>query len=288
MSPEASLPARIFAWIVTSAFVAGSAKSSTWHDVEFTSEGASLAGTLYFPDSEAPSAAVVLLHGSARKDSLRMNALANALANDGFAVLTYDKRGLGQSEGVFQDGDNEAAFTLLATDALAAVDAIATTPKLRGVPVGLLGISQGGWIGPMAATRSKRIAFMLLWSGPVCTLSEEVHFSAFSKNIPNFSMHDYSSEVREHMRAAPKRASGFDPIPVLLHVSVSTLWVFGARDNSIPVELSIKRLDGLIKGGKGNFEYRLLPDGGHELNYPDQAILDWMRKQAARHAAALD
>ena len=277
----------ILCLIVISQFSAR-ADASSRQDVEFMSEGVSLRGTLFFPDAKASTTALVLLHGSAKKDSLRMNALARALASDGFAVLTYDKRGVGQSAGVFQRGNHEAELTLLARDAVAAVDVVAKSPKLRGASIGLLGISQGGWVGPIAATRSEQVAFVLLWSGPVCTLSEEVHFSTFAKNIPNFSMHEYSSEVREHMRAVPKLASDFDPIPVLQNASVPMLWVFGARDNSIPVELSIERLDRLIKGGKSNFEYRLLPDGEHELNYLDQATLDWMRKQAARRSGALD
>src|SRR5687767_14244756 len=103
----------IFFCIVTSAYSAV-AESASSQNVEFRSEGVSIEGTLFFPDDAAPRVALVLLHGSARKDSLRMNALARALANDGFAVLTYDKRGVGASKGVFQDGNSEAALTLLA------------------------------------------------------------------------------------------------------------------------------------------------------------------------------
>ena len=272
--------ALVFLCSAAGALVAAAADASTAQDVRFRSEGVQLSGTLFMPEAAAADAALVLVHGSAKKDSLRMNALARALANDGFAVFTYDKRGIGKSQGMFQGGDSEAALTLLAKDAVAAVEVVAKTPRLQSARIGLLGISQGGWVGPIAAAQSRRIVFMLLWSGPVCSLSEELHFSELGKKLTDFSMHEYSHEVRNHMRSVPHRSGDFDPVPILQRVSVPTLWIFGARDRSIPVELSIERLEQLIAGGKSNFQYRLVPDGGHSLSYPDRATLEWMRQRA--------
>lgn len=216
-----------------------------------------------------------------------MTALAQLLANDGFAVLTYDKRGIGKSGGVFQGGDNTAAFTLLGEDAAAGLRAIGGHPRLKGVPAGLIGISQGGWVAPIAASRSPNAAFMVLWSGPVCTLSEELHFSAFAKKIQNFSMYTSAVGIREHMRSVPRRTDDFDPRTVLSNLSLPSLWVFGGRDNSIPVELSISRLERLIKGGHPDFEYRVFPEGGHGLDYPGTApeayhfMIAWIRGSVA-------
>jgi hypothetical protein len=63
------------------------AAAGTTEDVRFTSAGITLAGTLHFPETR-PKAGLVLIHGSARKDSGRMTALAQLLADAGFAVLT--------------------------------------------------------------------------------------------------------------------------------------------------------------------------------------------------------
>lgn len=260
-------------------------------EVVFRNAGAALSGTLHFPEGKTPTAAVVLVHGSAKPDSLRMTALAQLLASEGLAVLTYDKRGIGKSGGVFQDRDDTAAFTLLGEDAAAALRLIGSHPRLKRVPAGLIGISQGGWVAPIAASRSPNTAFMVLWSGPVCTLSEELHFSSFAKKIRNFSMYTSAAEVREHMRSAPSRTDDFDPRTVLSNLSLPSLWVFGGRDNSIPVELSVSRLEGLIKKGRPDFEYRIFPEGGHGLDYPGSApkayhsMIAWIRSAAAKTAS---
>jgi uncharacterized protein len=268
----------------------GEAKSSASEEIVFRSAGVSLSGTVYFPEKDAPTAAVVLVHGSARPDSLRMAALAQLLANDGFAVLTYDKRGIGKSGGAFQNGDSTAAFTILGEDAAAGLRVIGKHPRLKGVPAGLIGISQGGWVAPIAARKSPKTAFMVLWSGPVCTLSEELHFSAFAKKIQNFSMYASAAEMQEHMRSVPHRTGDFDPRTTLSKLSLPSLWVFGGRDNSIPVELSVSRIEGLIKDGHADFEYRVFPEGGHGLDYPGKApeayhfMIAWIRNAAATAA----
>jgi len=67
-------------------------------DVEFTSLGASLCGWLLQPDVElAP--AVVMAHGFSATRSMTIDKLAEAFCSAGFAVLLYDHRGFGASEG---------------------------------------------------------------------------------------------------------------------------------------------------------------------------------------------
>jgi uncharacterized protein len=275
-------------WLLTwIASFANATDSGAIEDVSFTSFGVSLAGTLHFPETR-PKAGLVLIHGSAKKDSERMTALARLLADAGFAVLTYDKRGIGKSAGTFPNTDDKQAFTLLAEDAAAAFRKLQEHPRLHAIPLGMLGISQGGWVGPIAATRVEAAAFMVLWSGPVCTVSEELHFSAFAKKIPDFSMQIEAGRIRKHMESTPRRENDWDPREVLSGLSLPTLWIFGARDNSIPVELSIARLQEMIKGGRRNFEYRVFPEQGHSLDYPTahpdgyEFMLRWMSDKAAR------
>ena len=66
-------------------------------EIVFESEGVTLAGSIY--DPKDAQAAVVLVHGS---DPVpRMTQLAEFLAKNGLLVLTYDKRGVGESGGVY-------------------------------------------------------------------------------------------------------------------------------------------------------------------------------------------
>lgn len=50
----------------------------------------------------------------------------------------------------------------------------------------------------------------------------------------------------------------------LSKLSIPGLWIFGGQDNSIPVDLSVARLEELIAAGKP-FEYRVFPELGHIL-----------------------
>ena len=99
-------------------------------DIIINSEGANLAGTIYRPKNAYAS--VVVVHGSGQE--IRMTKFAELLANNGISVLTYDKRGVGKSGGVYagpEVGTNNVDslnINLLAKDARSALNKI----KKRG------------------------------------------------------------------------------------------------------------------------------------------------------------
>jgi hypothetical protein len=101
-------------------------------DVTFRSDDVNLSGTIVFPEQSEPIASVILVHGSGRAP--RMLWLARLFASEGFAVITYDKRGVGESEGQFQGGPlaaSEANLDLLAQDAAAAASVLTRHPRSR-------------------------------------------------------------------------------------------------------------------------------------------------------------
>jgi uncharacterized protein len=254
-------------------------------DVSFRSaDGTTLYGTLVLPSGAAvPKAAVVLVHGSGKQQ--RMFFQANALASHGLLVFTYDKRGVGRSGGVYagpEVGTNNVTaenLRLLAADAAAAAGEV--TRHLRGmnVPVGLVGFSQGGWIVPLAALENPDVDFMILWSGPVVTVREQLRFQFFTDTREDFWDHHTEAEAREHVRSDPDRYPfvDTDPVDALKRLSIPGLWLFGGRDVNLPTQLSIERLQALIESGKP-FEYRLFPQSGHQLNEQDPlpTAMDWL------------
>ena len=149
-------------------------------EVEFESHGARLAGSIVLPQDSKIRAAVVFIHGSGKQ--ARNLELARQFASEGIAALVYDKRGAGKSGGEYEANQNvsEKNISLLADDAAAALAALARHPALKGIPVGFGGISQAGWIAPIAAERSPDAKFLVLWSGPVCKVSEEDIYSKFT------------------------------------------------------------------------------------------------------------
>ena len=113
----------------------------------FSSIGNTLYGELFAP--EKPQALVVLVYGSGQDSGVVYNYVQHLLTYYGIAAFVYDKRGTGKSNGRFT-----VDFSELADDALAAMAHARKLLNAPGVPVGLMGESQGGWIAPLAAVRA--------------------------------------------------------------------------------------------------------------------------------------
>ncbi len=140
-------------------------------EVTFRNEDAdiSLAGTLTLPDKTGKFPAVVLITGSGPQDRNEelmghkpFLVLADHLTRNGIAVLRYDDRGFGKSTGEF-NGATSADF---ATDVQSAMDYLKTRKEIDPSKIGLIGHSEGGFIAPMVAAKSKDIGYIVLLAGP--------------------------------------------------------------------------------------------------------------------------
>jgi len=130
-------------------------------DVRFANADVRLAGTLISPQKLAKHPAIILVHGSGAEDREYMLPLAHFLVRDGMALLGYDKRGVGKSTGDWR----RASFDDLAGDVVAAFEYLKTRNDIDSTQIGLLGWSQAGWVMPLAAVRTKGIAFLISVSG---------------------------------------------------------------------------------------------------------------------------
>ncbi len=137
-------------------------------DVRFSNRDIQLAGTLIAPSTGSKHPAIVLVHGSGAQSREHMMPFARFLIRHGIAVLGYDKRGVGESTGDW----NTATYEDLAGDVVAAVGYVKTRPDIDPAQIGLLGISQAGWIMPLAAVRTKDVAFLISISGAGVTPAE--------------------------------------------------------------------------------------------------------------------
>jgi uncharacterized protein len=248
-------------------------------EVQFNSNGVELSGSIIFPKDKEIRAAVVFVHGSGKQT--RNLFWAEKFANKGIAALVYDKRGAGKSRGIYESEQSvsEKNITLLADDAVSALAVLSRHPALKGVPLGLTGISQAGWIVPIAAEKSKIAKFMVLWSGPVCKVSEEDIFSKYTADVDRKEVPSYDEALnsRKEKYVWPDfLGNDSDPIDSLEKLQIPGLWIFGANDGSIPVGLSIKRLNSVRKSGH-RYEYVLFSGLGHN-NMPEtfSTATDWI------------
>ncbi len=141
----------------------------TEHDVAFPSGTLTLSGTLLQPPGKGTHPAVVLVHGSGPGTRHQLSVMAAFFAHLGMAVLFYDKRGCGRSGGDWKQVDLEE----LAADALAGVGWLRARAGIDGRRIGLWGISQGGWITPLAGAMDPGVAFVINSSGPGTSLRRQ-------------------------------------------------------------------------------------------------------------------
>ncbi|CAM3010127.1 alpha/beta hydrolase family protein [Flavobacterium frigoris] len=257
-------------------------------DVKFESQGVTLAGSILTP--KKTTAAVVIVHGS--DPVKREMEFAKRLAKEGIAVLTYDKRGVGESGGVYVGpsvGTNNIDTTnlnLLSHDASSAVNTFRTYLKDKKTPIGLVGFSQAGWIIPIAANKNPQIEFMILFSCPTITTLEQLRFQFYTNGNNNFWENHTESDAREHTKNDPDRYQfvATDPKISLNTLSIPGLWLFGEKDIQIPVKLCMEQLNTLKAQGKP-FEYTLFSKLGHNTSSGDitetvDISIQWIKQKA--------
>ena len=232
--------------------------------VHFTCNGAALAGTLTLPTGPGPHPAAVWVHASGEASRLTYKGapLVRALVNAGVAVLSYDKRGVGASQGRCCPGDS-GHFNLLAADADGALHALATRKDIDPDRLGFIGASQAGWVVPLAVVRADRpVRFTALADAPVVSHGQEQLYSHLTgeegghpSGLPNHTV------LRRVRQAGP---SGFQPLPFLQGMTAPGLWLFGGRDLSQPTALDLEVLARLRATGH-DFTTRVFPDADHGL-----------------------
>jgi dienelactone hydrolase len=239
-------------------------------DVTFMSEGVKLAGTIYKPTQT--HASVVIVHGSGQES--RMNNFAELLAKNGISVLTYDKRGVGKSSGIYvgpEVGTNNidsANINLLAKDASAALNKM--KEYSNNSPIGLIGFSQAGWIIPIAAKNNPLVKFMVLFSCPTVTTLEQLRFQFYTNGKTDFWDSHSESNTREHIMNDPDRYQFESTDPK-------------EKDIQIPVKLCIEQINALKAQGKP-FEYTLFPSLGHSTAFandstPIDISIQWIKQK---------
>jgi uncharacterized protein len=171
---------------------------------QFSNGETKLSGTLYLPEGEQKRLpAVVVTHSASSplRTSSLYDHLRTALPAMGMAVFIYDRRGSGQSGTRDAGGD----FSLLADDAIAAVRSLKADPRIDPQRIGTWGLSQGGWISPLAASRSGDLAFVVSVSAPVVTADLQMIFSSTNHLRAN----GYSQADIEQMVAVRKAVDNY-------------------------------------------------------------------------------
>lgn len=165
----------------------------TTREVTFESQGATLAGRLVLPPGDGTVTIVVLIHGSEHTSALDSYSLQRMLPAQGIGAFVYDKRGTGHSGGKYTQD-----YALLADDAAAAVAQVRSLAGARLARIGFQGGSQGGWVAPLAATKTP-VDFVIVCFGlAVNALDEDLQSVELQLEEKGYSR----AEIRDALSVA--------------------------------------------------------------------------------------
>ena len=198
--------------------------------ITIPAEGFNIAGTLTRPSKPlAKNPAVVLLAGSnvTDRDSVVagiaiMSQLAGALADAGYMVLRFDKRGTGQSGG----RGESATISDFANDTRVALRWFANRKDVDAKRIALVGHSEGAAVALVTASRDGRVAAVASISGPASTgvelnLEQQSHALDLAKATPE--ERQQKVELQKAIQAAVLTGTGWDRIP-RQYTSADTPW----------------------------------------------------------------
>lgn len=248
-------------------------------DVTFASrDGTRLAGTITFPDHATTALpAVVLVHGSGpvdRNEQIGPNPifleLSNALSNDGFVVLRYDKRGIGKSGGNARTATRDD----LLDDARAAIAFVRTYHGVDPKRVFVIGHSEGGELAPSLAAGGAPLRGIALMAPPAIPLdqillqqaSHGLTGAAKAKAIADEqkAIDEIKAGTLNPNGGGPwlRSSFGIDPAENIKHVPCPILILQGGKDFQVLVK-DLPRLVDAAKSAHRDVTIRVFPNDDH-------------------------
>jgi len=250
------------------------------------SNGLKLEADLFIPNSGADQKPAVVFTGGSG-DGIYQNyafglvetyILDDFLSRD-FAVLLFNKRGMGASEGNYVKNSIQGRVD----DVYAAAQSIQTHPQIDADNIGLAGHSQGGWVVTQAAADHLDIAFFINLAGPTYTMRENsadnsyhygvcqgmqgevleaylekrsnlVDLSIKIGNLTNFGYYGFDA-----------RNMGYDPWEALQTIQTPGLFVYGENDALVTPSLNIDRLNDIFSNQVPNHLSVVVIDGATHI-----------------------
>lgn len=244
----------------------------------FPSNGASLHYALDLPSGQGPFPAVVMGHGSGQSTKNEAAFFVNLWRPLGYAVLRYDKRGVGRSTGVYRPvstANSPEQIAELAGDMLAGVAFLKTRPEIVGSRIGLMGVSQAGWLMASAAGQSPDVRFFVAAVGSVMPIGRNIFF----ENLRTVPIEEAYERLAEF-----DGPDGWDPYPSLRAASAPGLWLLAEQDRLVPTRVCVEKLAALRSEGH-RYTVRVYAGFGHELGgstafWPD--LQAWLQSEGLR------
>jgi len=154
------------ALIVIPAIHAMTSDKKILHDIKkfvFESSHFKVVGELRIPSGDRKYPLVIMVHGDGPAYRNYFFSLKKCFLRAGYATLMWDKPGFGQSIGKFSRQHLRAERAEILFDA---INRVKSHPRIDSDHIGVWGISQAGYVIPMAVEKTNDISFMIMVGCP--------------------------------------------------------------------------------------------------------------------------
>lgn len=224
--------------------------------IAFENEGQQLIGVLHLPESAANVPGVVMCHGFTGQRAeahFLFTKAARAFAKAGMAVLRFDFRGSGDSEGLFE----EMTINGEVSDAIQAVNVLASRAEVDSSRIGIVGLSLGGCVAACATARSQSIHATVLWA--------PVHDPKALGDRRSAPDNTYPWEFTGGFKigeAFIRELPDIDPVRELATAAGPVLILHGSADQTLPVDGSMAYVTAIEAAG-GRVERHVIDGADH-------------------------
>lgn len=255
-------------------------------NVTFDNGRFTLHGELIIPDTAQNAPVLIFLVGSGANSSHRTlykefveENLEQLFLEEGFALLYFDKRGVGKSEGAWQRTD----LYERASDAKAAIDFLKTQGRIDTNRIGIVGHSQGGWVAQIMADRYKdEFKVMASLAAPTFDMQLKLTNEYYSDNlcagVPENEAFDKAGKkaisdinwvswfpVKKEWRQL-RELRFFDPAPHLLEIDMPAFFAFAENDADVYPGWAIGVLNETFQHSvPEHFSLQIIPEANHDL-----------------------
>jgi len=225
-----------------------------------TSKGYVLAGTLTLPSGPvAPHPTVIMITGSSPQDRDHMQTkrkpvsyykpfrqIADAISRRGIAVLRMDDQGVGCSEG---GPLKNVTIQERADDDRSGIEYLRSRKEIDKKRIGIVGLSEGGNIGPMIAASDPSIRSLVVMAGSATNGFEILEYQRRLKifersDLTNAEKEQELAKSIEGLNKAFSKGEGspwirsfltYNPLYAAQKVSCPVLILHGDKDAHVPV-----------------------------------------------------
>jgi pimeloyl-ACP methyl ester carboxylesterase len=217
-------------------------------------------GVLLIPGSGAndKNGTLGFVHKNGPKPLTPFWQIAQYLSERGFAVLRYDKRGVGANFTINQNVWGNTTINDLIQDSKKALNVLIQQPEVDPKRIGIIGHSEGAIIAPtVAMDNSTKVKNIILMGTPAQNLRDLLHYQAVS--LPS----EYATQVldKNHTGMISIQQIAKDPVLRNLLVPSSVLLTFLRTNNTkvITNDLVNKFGNNTVESGYISIDKQLKP-----------------------------